>query len=136
MVVDVTHIPVDQAAQVLGMDVAILRHLLDAGIVHGTCRCLNLDEATEIAEQIKASRAPVQGNGISIAHASDLYSFSKQSIYKWISDSWVRVVQQKPMLLVNQADMATARVLADLLGHRPGRAVFPAKPRSGRPRKQ
>lgn len=38
--------------------------------------------------------------------------------------------------LFNEGDIAFARALADIVGHLPGRAVFPSKPRSGRPKKK
>jgi hypothetical protein len=128
-------LPINQAAQALGFRPELLRHLVAAGVVAGDKSTCDLDQAAQIVARLKAVQAPVQGKPILVSEAVKKYGFSSPSIYKWISDGWVKVLEQEPKILINEENIATARELADLIGHIPGRAVFPAKPRSGRPRK-
>ena len=124
------------------IDAAIWRHLVRAGVLqgvvgqgeHGTC---DVEEARAIAAELDAARKSVDGQGIRIRAAAAKYGFSNPSIYKWRDDGWVNVIgtTNDGDQLVNEGDIAFARKLADLVGHVPGRSVFPAKPRSGRPKK-
>jgi hypothetical protein len=141
MSVDVEQIAIDQAAQVTGLDAALLRHLVVcgvlAGVVGATGGMCDLDQAAQIAEQLQAAREPVEGVGILAPEAAAKYGFSDQSIYNWHTDGWIKALSEKGRNRpFNEADIAFARVLANLVGQVPGRSVFPAKPRSGRPRKQ
>lgn len=136
MAIDMAQIPVSQAAEAAGLAEPILRHLVASGVIAGDVSVCDLDQALELAGQLAAARQPVEGQGILATDAARKYGFSDPSIYKWIADGWVRLVLDRPRnKLVNEGDIAFARALADLIGHAEGRAVFPAKPRSGRPRK-
>jgi len=64
-----------------------------------------------------------------------LYGFNRHSIYNWAKDGWVKILVEEPRRKADQGDLAVARFLADKIGHVAGRAVFPPKPRSGRPKK-
>lgn len=136
MSIAVAQIPIDQAARSLGVPAEILNHLVNCGVLDGDRRYCDVDQAARLAEQLAAARAPVEANPILVSEAAEKYGFSTPSIYKWIAAGWVKVLQPEPRVLVNEGDMAFARSLANLVGHTPGRAVFPAKPRSGRPRKE
>ena len=136
MSIAVDLIPIPQTARSVGLPEAILRHLVAAGAVAGNAYTCDLDQAVQIAAQLAAARAPVEGTPILVSEAASKYGFSTLSIYRWIADSWVSVLQPEPRVRVNEGDIAVAHTLADLVGRTPGRAVFPAKPRSGRPRKE
>lgn len=135
LAVDMAQIPIPLAAAAAGLPEPILRHLVDAGIVAGDKSVCNLERAEEIAAQLAAVRATVDGSPILITDVAEKYGFGRTSIYRWIEDGWVSVLREEPRRLVNEGDIAVARALADLVGHIAGRAVFPAKPRPGRPRK-
>lgn len=133
--IDMAQLPIPQAAAAAGLPEAILRHLVDAGLVAGDKSVCDYDQAAQLASELAAARAPVEGQPILITEAASKYGFSRESIYKWVGDGWVKVLQDEPRRRVNEGDIALARALADRVGQVAGRAVFPAKPRSGRPRK-
>jgi hypothetical protein len=101
----------------------------------GVC---NVEQAREIAEHLNAARAGVEGQGITATSAAEKYQFSRRTIYDWYKNDWITVVGMGPYnaQLFNEGDIAFARALADLRGQASGKSVFPAKPRSGRPKKQ
>ncbi|MEI8166977.1 MAG: hypothetical protein WCG26_11380 [Chloroflexales bacterium] len=130
------NIPVEQAAAATGLHTEIVRQLIRAGVLPGSSELCDLERAQEIAAEIAAACAPVEGRGVGVTDAAKQYGFSRDSIYKWIKDGWVRVVRQEPTVLVNEGDMVLARELAMMQGgHIEGRAVFPHKPIPGRPKK-
>lgn len=136
LAIDMAHIPIPQAATAVGLEESLVRHLVAAGKIAGDLSVCDFDRASEIAEEIAAARRPVDGQPILITDVSKKYGFSRTSIYRWIDDGWVSVLQDEPRRRVNEGDIAKARYLADLVGHVAGRSVFPAKPRSGRPRRK
>jgi uncharacterized protein YciI len=134
---------ITQVASETGLHPDILSALVRDGVLaglpptrdaDGVC---DVDAAREIAEQLAAARAPVEGQPIVATDAAEKYSFPPQTIYKWHASGWVKKLGgEKRNRLFNEGDIAFARALADLRGQAEGKAVFPAKPRSGRPRKQ
>lgn len=136
VIIDMAQIPIEHAAKAVQLNESILRHLVNAGAVAGTGDLCDLESATTVAGKLEAARAPVEGQGILTTDAAAKYRFTNQGIYKWIESGWVRVlVDRERNRLINEGDIAFARQLADLLGQTRGRSIFPAKPRSGRPRK-
>lgn len=143
MSVEVEQIPIEQAAANLGVPAEILAHLVRAKVLvgytpasTGTEGQCDLDQAADLAAQLRAARAPVEGNGVLAPDAAEKYGFGVVSIYNWHNSGWVRLVEDKARgRLYNEGDIAVARALANLMGQVAGRSVFPAKPRSGRPRK-
>lgn len=132
---DMTRIPITQAATAAGLPAPLLRHLVAYELIPGGCDLCDLDEAQLFAQRINDARTAVDGNPLLISDAAERYGFSSRSIYNWISAGWVRVLVEEPRRKVDEGDMATARFLANLIGHVPGRAIFPPKPRPGRPKK-
>lgn len=118
-----------------GLNPDLLRHLVAAGVIEGDKNVCNLGDAQRVSEQIGKARKPLAGIKILVTDAVEKYGFSKPSIYRWIKDGWVSVIQQEPRVRVDEGDIAVARVLADLVGQVAGRSIFPSKPRPGRPRK-
>lgn len=129
----------EQVAQDVKLPAELLRKLVRDGVLEGaapwradgvvgTC---NVDQARQIAAQLNAARAPVDNIGISAYDAAEKYKFNPDSIYNWHKNGWVKSVGARQF---NEGDIAFARALADLTGHASGKPVFPAKPRSGRPK--
>lgn len=129
---------INQVARLVGLHVDILRHLVRYGVISGQSELCDLDEARAVAGQLAAARAGLEGVGIIVTEAVEKYGFADNTIYNWHAAGWVKVlgIDKSDHRLFNEADIAFARKLADLIGHTPGRAVFPPKPRSGRPRKK
>ena len=138
--------PVDLAAKSTGLPAELLRHLVAAGALPGDTpkykRLLNytcdIHQARALAARLAEVRQSVEGVGIGSGEAEAKYGFSDQSIFNWCKNGWVQVVglDTSGHRLYNEGDIAVARVLADLVGHVAGRAVFPSKPRTGRPRRK
>ena len=136
-VIEMVQIPINEAAQVTGIDQAIIRHLVNSGAITGSSDLCDLDEIEQVANQLQQARSAVEGHGILATDAATKYGFTNQAIYKWIEAGWVRVViERERNKLLNEPDIAAARVLANLVGQAQGRSIFPPKPRSGRPRKR
>jgi hypothetical protein len=141
----VTRQNIAQAAATTGLHPDILRMLVRDGILPGHLPSpysddegCELEEAQKIADRLNAARVPVEGQGIGGRDAAEKYGFSHDTIYNWYKGGWVKVVGTGSYnaKLFNEGDIAFARALADLRGQAAGKSVFPAKPRSGRPRKQ
>ncbi|MEI7643735.1 MAG: hypothetical protein WCJ55_05420 [Chloroflexales bacterium] len=128
-------LPISHAAQALGFPEALLRHLVVAGVIAGDTSTCDLDQAAQVVARLRAAQKLVAGHPILISEVAKKYGFHSNSVYNWINGGWVQVLQPEPRIKVDEGDIAFTRVLADLVGHVPGRAIFPAKSRSGRPRK-
>lgn len=136
MAIDMAQIPIPQAAEAASLAEPILRHLVASGVIAGDVSVCDLDQAVDLAGQLAAARQPVEGQGILATDAAERYGFDVNSIYKWHRDGWVGMLEYRVRgKLFNEGDIAVARLIADKIGHMAGRAVFPPKPRSGRPRK-
>jgi hypothetical protein len=132
-------------ASTTGLHPDILRMLVRDGILPGHLPTpysadegCDLDEAQAIADQLNAARAPVEGQEITATDAGEKYNFNRKNIYIWHKNGWITTLGtgNYNAQLFNEGDIAFARALADLRGQAAGKAVFPAKPRSGRPRKK
>jgi hypothetical protein len=134
--IDMVQIPIPQAAQLTGLDEAIVRHLVGSGVVAGSQDLCDLDQIEAVAERLLSAREQRAGYGILGPDAAHKYKFDPGSLYKWQREGWIKVlIERQRNRLFDEGDIAFARALADEVGHAAGRAVFPAKPRSGRPRK-
>jgi hypothetical protein len=131
-----------QAAQETGLHPDILRKLVRDAVLEGlddpakpemgTC---DIDQAKDIATHLIAARKPVDGNPINPTDASRKYGFSPTVLYKWQREGWINLVPGNRTLF-NEGDLAFAKALSDLISYKSGKAIFPPKPRSGRPRKR
>jgi AraC-like DNA-binding protein len=122
-------------ARATGLHPEILRMLVRNNVIEGhapyrmpvsvgVCR---IDQATRIAAHLEAARRPVEGRGILVSEAAEKYGFSTPSIYLWHQKDWIGVIgtTRAGDRLFNEGDLAFARALADLWGHRAGKPVFP-----------
>ena len=140
MSVAVANVPIEQAATSSGIKADLLAHLVNngaiPGMVAGQSGWCDLEAVMDLVTRLDAVRAPVEGTPILATDASERYGFDSNSIYRWGREGWVKILVDRPRgRLYNEGDIAVARTLADMTGHAQGKSVFPAKPRSGRPRK-
>jgi hypothetical protein len=143
-ITDMEQKTINEAASETGIHPDILIALVRDGIIPGTLPSstadgvCDIDTARDIAAHLAAARQPVEGQGITATDAAEKYNFDRTSIHAWCKNGWVGVVGTGSYnaKLFNEGDIAFARALADLRGQAAGKSVFPAKPRSGRPRKQ
>jgi hypothetical protein len=115
---------------------AILAQLRGYGVVDGDDELIDLDDAAHVVAELRAVMAPYVGKPILVTEAAKKYGVERRSIYNWIAGGWVKVIQPEPCVQVDEGDIALAQKLAEMQGRVAGRAVFPPKPRSGRPRKR
>jgi hypothetical protein len=144
-ITDVEYKPFAQVASETGIHPDILCMLVRDGLLDGAIGAsssqagmCNVEQAREIAEHLSAARAGVEGQAVTATEAAEKYGFAKSSIHAWHRNDWIEVTDtgSRHTKFFNEGDIAFARALADLRGQMAGKAVFPAKPRSGRPRKQ
>ncbi|MEI6179607.1 MAG: hypothetical protein WCP31_02535 [Chloroflexales bacterium] len=133
----VATVPVDAVGAALQFPSEILRQLASYGVIAGRDDSLvDFDDATRVVEDLRRVISPVVSTPILISKAATKYGFTPDSIYNWIMRGWVKVLVDEPRRKIDEGDVALAKALTDLHGgHRAGRAVFPSKPRSGRPKK-
>lgn len=125
------------AGKATGLHPIILRKLVRDGVlpgvapyrVEGVVGTCDIQRARELAEKFAAVRHPVEGRGISIVAAVEKYCFARASIYEWVRRGWVQIVSTTAEgdRLYNEGDIAFARALADLVGHKSGKPLFPSK---------
>ena len=129
------HVSAKAAGAALDFPSEILAQLRQHGLVAGDDKQIDLDDAARVVEDLRAAMRPFVGVPILISEAAEKYGFSVQSIQNWVRSGWVRVLIPEPRRRVDESDIVLAQAIAKMQGHIAGRAVFPAKPRSGRPRK-
>jgi hypothetical protein len=143
-VIDVEQKSITQVASETGIHPDILSALVRDGVLPGlpstatSDGVCDVDAAHEIAARLAAAREPVEGQPIGATEAGDKYGFNRITIQNWHKAGWIQIVGTGSYnaRLFNEGDIAFARALADLRGQAAGKSVFPAKPRSGRPRKK
>lgn len=69
----------------------------------------------------------LEGTPIELARASEQYGFSLQVLRRWAKRGCIRMIKatRRPILL-NEADVAYARALAEVRGISKGKALFPS----------
>lgn len=138
--IDVEQRTFTEVATLTGLDANILRHLVRSCVITGVVQLqtgagsCDVAQARAIAERLHAARKQVEDNPITPTDAARKYGFGLTVLYKWKRAGWIRLVPGNKTLF-NEGDLAFARVLADLIEFKAGKAIFPPKPRSGRPRK-
>ena len=135
MRVAIEQVNANAAGQALGFPAAILAQLRRYDIIAGNGELIDLDDATRVVKELRAAMAPFVGNPILISEAAEKYGFNRGSVYKWVTDEWVKVLIPEPRRKIDEGDIVLAKELSSRQGHTAGRAVFPAQPRSGRPPK-
>jgi hypothetical protein len=140
-----SHQPFEQVSSATGLHPDVLRMLVRDGLLDGVMHSwkdqigvCHLAQAHEIAEHLNTARAAVEGQPINAYEAEAKYRFPNATIYNWQRNGWIKIIGtgRYNAKLFNEGDIAFARALADLRGQAAGKSIFPAKPRSGRPRKK
>lgn len=127
-------IPIEQAAQALGFPPGLLRHLVVAGVIAGDKSLCDLEQAAQVVAHLRAAQAPVAGHPILATDAAVKYGFAPRTIYQWQQAGLIKLLESRSRgRLFDEGDIALAQALAALVKKIPGRSIFPAKPRSGRP---
>lgn len=103
----------------------ILRYLIRCGVITDD------SSARSVVERLDSARSTTAA--IRLSDAAKKYQFSRSLLYRWRDDGWITVENYEPVIEVREADVALAAVLADLIGRKTGRSIFPPKPKSGRP---
>lgn len=136
MSVAMEQVSAEAAGQALDFPAAILAQLRRYEIIAGeNDNLIDLEDASRVVDELRSAIAPFVGTPILITEAAEKYGFNRDSIYNWIAAGWVKVLIPEPRRKVDEGDMVLAKELATRQGQIAGRAVFPARPRSGRPRK-
>mgnify|MGYP002397208544 CR=1 FL=1 len=133
----------DETEDDLTRTIALLRKLVRDGVLAGIAPVRNeagtcdLEAALTIARQLRQARAGVEGQGILATEAAEKYGFSTTSIYRWNEAGWVSIARiDEGNRLFNEGDIAFAKALVDLTGHKSGKAAFPYRKPTGRPPKK
>jgi len=109
-----------------------LRELIDqgdvrAGMLGDELIVLEDDIRTYVAERdvLREQFKHLEGVEIGIGEAAIKYRFNTVTISDWVRRGKVRFIrQQGKRKLINEADVAYARALADIKGMRSGRPLF------------
>jgi hypothetical protein len=128
-------LPFEIAGQITGLHPRLLQKLVREGVlrgeapfrVRGAVGSCDGEQAREIADQLKARRRDVDGRGIKASTAAEKYGFNRDTIYSWRNKGWIRQIGVDPAgeFLVDEGDIAFARAIADLVGQKQGKPVFP-----------
>jgi predicted site-specific integrase-resolvase len=125
-------IPLKDAAQKYGLQMHVLTDLVEKGKL----RALRINHMVivaegEVFELVKATNgngkkyAKLEGKPIRLTRAADKYQISPAALSGWTKRGYIRAVERGPkLLLLNEADVARAKDLAELLGMRRGRGVI------------
>jgi predicted site-specific integrase-resolvase len=122
----------DDAAKKYGIHVDTLVGLVE----EGQLRAVRVNRKIAIAEnevfdlikQTVAGRAryaTLEGKPIRVSEASEKYQIPHATLSKWAKRGYIRVIEQRRrLLLLNEADIARAKDLAERLGMKGGRGVI------------
>lgn len=134
--IEVTHIPIDQAAGIVGLAPELLRQFVRYGILPGEAPyrtagivgSVDLDAAAQLAAQLHDARDRVAGNPITAPDAAVKYGIETRNLYRWHQEGWIKVLSgTRRNRLFDEGDIAMARSIADLVGMKSGKKVFPQK---------
>lgn len=120
------------AARQYALDEALLERLAKDGVVRSGILEDELHLAVEDIEPVfarlnRANFQSMEGQPIELARASEQYGFSLQVLRRWAKRGCIRMIKatRRPILL-NEADVAYARALAEVRGISKGKALFPS----------
>ncbi|MBC8447076.1 MAG: hypothetical protein H8D78_04935 [Chloroflexi bacterium] len=84
-------------------------------------------DVQELARKVSRNRfAHLEGRPIRLTKAEEKYGIPNPTLSRWAHSGRIRILRRGPKLLeMDEADVAYARLLADMLGMRKGRGVLP-----------
>lgn len=125
-------IPLAEAAAHYSLSPDLLELLAKDGIIRsgllGDEPHLAADDVETVAKHLSKLRfRNLEGVPIGVSSAARKYDFPFSSVYDWARRGHIRILRanRKPVL-VNEADVAYARVLANIRGMKAGKALFPS----------
>ena len=120
-----------EAARQYNVPEGVLEKFVEEGRVRrgasdGTLLLVEQD-VQELARRISRNRfAHLKGKSIRVTEAADKYGFPHSTLSRWASSGKIRVIERGPkLLLLDEEDVAYARLLTDILGMRERRGVLP-----------
>ena len=134
--VETTH---RNAAAETGLHVGIIRMLVRDGAIPGNNYTCDIEAAQQVAQRLRAARQRAGQETMTVADAAKEYGYPRGSIYRWINSGWITRAGTDDAYnrtLIPRADIEFTSELAKIRGIRSGQEVFPAAPRSGRPKQQ
>ena len=132
-----TYIPLNQAATRYSVNITMLRHAVESGIMQAVRtpegRVLVASEDVRMItkrntlwDQVKH----LDGNSIGLEEACRKYRLSTTSVYRWIGQGYVRVLSDQRgggrgrKRTLNEADVAYASLVAETRGRQQGKRIF------------
>ena len=122
----------EEAARRYGLHVRLLNQLVEKGDI----RAAMIDHKIVVAEsEIVAfvqktvrdgkKYTALEGKPIRATKAAEKYQIPQGTLSRWAKRGYIRVIERGPkLLLLNEADVARAKDLAEHLGMRGGRGVI------------
>jgi len=124
-------ISLEEAARRYGLGEVLLERLAKDGVIRSGVLEDELHLAAEDVEPVatrlnKRNFRDLEGVPIELARAAERYGFSLQTLLSWARRGHIRMVKEsrRPILL-DEADVAYAKTLADIRGIVGGKALFP-----------
>ena len=127
-----TFIPLEDAAKKYDLHIHLLTDLVERGKI----KAVRINRRIAVAEEevfnlVKEMTgdgrkyAALEGKPIRVTKAARKYQMSHATLSKWAKRGYIRVIEQGPkLLLLNEADVARARDLAERLEMKGGRGVI------------
>lgn len=123
------------AAQQYALSEALLERLAKDGVIRSGVLedelHLALEDIEPVAHRLnRANFRELEGRAIELSRAVEQYGFPFQSLLDWTKRGYIQRIKssrRRPILL-NEADVAYAKTLADIRGTTRGKALFPTSP--------
>ncbi|MBN1811303.1 MAG: hypothetical protein JXA14_05670 [Anaerolineae bacterium] len=127
-----TYIPLEDAAQKYDLRAHVLTDLVEKGELRavqvGRKVAVAEDEVFDLVKEMTGDGkkyATLEGKPIRVSKAAEKYQMPHATLSKWAKRGYIRVIEQRPrLLLLNEADVAKARDLAERLNMTGGRGVI------------
>ncbi|MBN1811459.1 MAG: hypothetical protein JXA14_06470 [Anaerolineae bacterium] len=127
-----TYIPLEDAAQKYDLRAHVLTDLVEKGELRavqvGRKIAVAEGEVFDLVKEMTGDGrryAALEGRPIRVSKAAEKYQMPHATLSKWAKRGYIRVIEQRPrLLLLNEADVAKARDLAERLNMTGGRGVI------------
>lgn len=127
---DLQWIPLTDAAVQYSLDEGLLKQLVKDGLVRFREREVELlvvaEDVELLSQRLGRKRFQhLRGKPIPASHAAKKYGISYWTLLKWSQKGHIKVLRDERPLLLDEADVAYAKALAEVRGLREGRRLFP-----------
>ena len=128
-------IALEDAARQYGLSEALLERLAKDGVIRSGILEDELHLAAEDVEPVAGRLSQdnfrkLEGTPIELAKAVEQYGIPFRSLLTWARRGYIRTIKsprRRPVLL-NEADVAYTKTLAEIRGVTKGKALFPSSP--------